>query len=38
VKLKEMGYIVRAVDKKPLNKWYQVSEGVENLVLDLNLR
>lgn len=36
--LKNKGYQVRAVDKKPLNKWYQISEGVENLVLDLNLR
>lgn len=26
---------VRAVDIKPLDQWYQVSEGVENLVLDL---
>jgi GDP-D-mannose 3',5'-epimerase len=38
VALKNMGYQVRAVDKKPLNKWYQVSEGVDNLVLDLNIR
>lgn len=37
-KLKSMGNTVRAVDKKPLNQWYQVSEGVENLVLDLNLK
>ena len=36
IALKKMGYQVRAVDKKPLNKWYQVTEGVENLVLDLN--
>lgn len=36
--LKNKGYQVRAVDKKPLNQWYQISEGVENLVLDLNLR
>jgi nucleoside-diphosphate-sugar epimerase len=34
----KMGYRVRAVDKKPLNKWYQVSEEAENLILDLNLR
>jgi GDP-D-mannose 3', 5'-epimerase len=27
--------IVRAVDIKPLNEWYQVTEGVENLSLDL---
>jgi GDP-D-mannose 3',5'-epimerase len=26
---------VRAVDIKPRNEWYQVHEGVENLVLDL---
>jgi nucleoside-diphosphate-sugar epimerase len=38
VKLRDLGYEVRAVDKKPLNKWYQVSPDVENLVLDLNLR
>ena len=37
-KLKSMGHIVRAVDKKPLNQWYQVTEGVENLILDLNVR
>lgn len=28
-------HVVRAVDVKPLDEWYQVSEGVENLVLDL---
>jgi nucleoside-diphosphate-sugar epimerase len=38
VTLKKLGYTVRAVDKKPLNQWYQVTEGVDNLVLDLNLR
>jgi len=27
--------VVRAVDVKPLNEWYQVTEGVENLSLDL---
>jgi nucleoside-diphosphate-sugar epimerase len=27
--------VVRAVDVKPLDEWYQSSEGVENLVLDL---
>jgi GDP-D-mannose 3', 5'-epimerase len=37
-KLKDMGYHVRAVDKKPLTKWYQVHEGVDNLVLDLNIK
>jgi GDP-D-mannose 3', 5'-epimerase len=29
---------IRAVDIKPLDEWYQVSEDVENLVLDLNLK
>lgn len=38
VALKKMGYQVRAVDKKPLNQWYQVSADVENLILDLNIR
>lgn len=38
IALKNLGYQVRAVDKKPLNQWYQVSENVDNLVLDLNLR
>jgi GDP-D-mannose 3', 5'-epimerase len=27
--------VVRAVDVKPLENWYQTSKGVENLVLDL---
>jgi len=27
--------VVRAVDIKPLDEWYQVTEGVENLSLDL---
>ncbi len=27
--------VVRAVDLKPLNEWYQRTEGVENLTLDL---
>jgi GDP-D-mannose 3', 5'-epimerase len=27
--------VVRAVDVKPLDEWYQVTEGVENLSLDL---
>jgi len=27
--------VVRAVDVKPLDQWYQVTSGVENLVLDL---
>lgn len=34
-KLKELGHHVRAVDKKPLNQWYQIHIGVDNLVLDL---
>jgi len=37
-KLKEMGNVVRAVDKKPLNQWYQVHEGIDNLVLDLTIK
>jgi GDP-D-mannose 3', 5'-epimerase len=32
------GNKVRAVDIKPLNGWYQVSEQADNLVLDLRLR
>ena len=35
-RLLEMGYEVRAVDKKPINEWYQVHDDAENLVLDLN--
>ena len=27
--------VVRAVDVKPLDEWYQVTDGVENLALDL---
>jgi nucleoside-diphosphate-sugar epimerase len=38
VALKNKGYQVRAVDKKPLNQWYQRTEGVENLVLDLTIK
>jgi GDP-D-mannose 3',5'-epimerase len=30
--------VVRAVDIKPLDEWYQTSEGVENLSLDLRDR
>lgn len=37
-KLKDLGHDVRAVDKKPLNQWYQVHTDVDNLVLDLNGR
>ena len=29
---------LHAVDRKPLDQWYQVHDGVENAVLDLNLR
>jgi nucleoside-diphosphate-sugar epimerase len=32
------GQHVRAVDIKPLNEWYQVSDKAENLVLDLRMR
>jgi nucleoside-diphosphate-sugar epimerase len=38
VALKNKGCQIRAIDKKPLNQWYQVSEDVENLVLDLTIR
>lgn len=31
------GLRVRAVDKKPLDEWYQVHEGAENVVADLSL-
>jgi nucleoside-diphosphate-sugar epimerase len=30
--------VIRGVDIKPLNEWYQVTDGVENLVLDLQDR
>jgi nucleoside-diphosphate-sugar epimerase len=33
--LRDQGHRVRAVDRKPLNEWYQVLSGVENLILDL---
>jgi GDP-D-mannose 3', 5'-epimerase len=36
--LEKAGHNVRAVDIKPLNEWYQVSENADNLVLDLRLR
>jgi GDP-D-mannose 3', 5'-epimerase len=32
------GNSVRAIDIKPLNEWYQVSEEADNLVLDLRLK
>jgi len=36
--LKAMGHQVRAVDIKPLTKWYQIIPGVENFVLDLKMK
>jgi nucleoside-diphosphate-sugar epimerase len=36
--LSKKGHIIRAVDIKPLNEWYQVSESADNLVMDLRLR
>lgn len=36
--LVQRGNHIRAVDIKPLNEWYQVTDGVDNLVLDLRLR
>jgi nucleoside-diphosphate-sugar epimerase len=36
--LKKKGHQVRAVDIKPLNEWYQVSDEADNLVLDLRLK
>jgi GDP-D-mannose 3',5'-epimerase len=32
------GNHVRAVDIKPINEWYQISDDADNLVLDLRLR
>jgi nucleoside-diphosphate-sugar epimerase len=32
------GYEVRAVDKKPLNQWYQITEESDNLILDLTIK
>jgi len=37
-RLLDMGYEVRAVDKKPINEWYQVHDKCDNLVLDLNIK
>jgi GDP-D-mannose 3', 5'-epimerase len=37
-KLKAMGHQVRAVDIKPLTRWYQTTADVENLVLDLRIK
>ena len=31
------GKTVRSVDVKPMSEWYQVHEGVENVVADLSL-
>ncbi len=37
-RMKELGYKkIRSVDRKPLSEWYQVHEGVENVVGDLSL-
>ncbi len=36
--LRREGRRVRAVDIKPLNEWYQVFDGVENVVADLKLK
>jgi len=39
--VKEMiskGHNVRAIDIKPLNEWYQVSDEADNMVLDLRLK
>ena len=37
-RLNEKGHVhIRAVDKKPLPDWYQVSDGVENLSLDVSI-
>ncbi len=36
--LTKKGNKVRAVDIKPLNEWYQISEDADNLVLDLRLK
>ena len=36
-RLKECGYKkIRSVDRKPLEEWYQVHDGVENVVADLS--
>jgi GDP-D-mannose 3', 5'-epimerase len=36
--LVKKGNYVRAVDIKPLNEWYQISDEADNIVLDLRLR
>ncbi len=38
MELLKKGYQIRAVDKKPINQWYQVSGKADNLVLDLNMK
>ncbi len=35
--LKAQGHRVRSVDRKPLDEWYQVHDGVENVSADLSL-
>ena len=35
--LKAQGHRVRSVDRKPLDEWYQVHDGVENISADLSL-
>lgn len=35
VKTLSKNYTVRAIDKKPLEKWYQITDSVENIVGDL---
>jgi nucleoside-diphosphate-sugar epimerase len=37
-KLSQDGWQVRAVDKKPLDEWFQVTPGAENIVADLQER
>lgn len=38
-KLREMGHTsIRSVDIKPTDQWYQVFDGVENVVADLKLK
>lgn len=36
--LRARGDQVRSVDVKPLDEWYQVTDGVENIVADLKIR
>lgn len=36
--LKEQGHEVRSVDVKPIDQWYQVIDGVDNIVADLKDR